>query len=175
MNFASVSCTSLFLLPVGTPPQMAMARIFRSHDEELRVVFPSSVQLNTFAIPRCDDIAVVFLFCSPSISCVSVFPESPRWQLATSQIPQVKWSLKEFTIRNQVCLLYGVAMTDSLLSGTWARTLTHAPTNFTNLLCTSVTQLQNVPTMLAWCHPGDPDIQFLFFFSFFNTGILHYK
>lgn len=134
LNFASVSCTSLFLLPVGTPPQMAMARIFHSHDETLRVVFPSSVQLNTFAIPRCDDVAVVSLFCSPSISCVSVFPESPRWQLATSQIPQVKWSLKEFTIRNQVCLLYGVAMTDSLLSGTWARALTHAPTNFTHLL-----------------------------------------
>ncbi|XP_075877006.1 putative solute carrier family 22 member 31 isoform X2 [Nelusetta ayraudi] len=52
----------------------------------------------------------------PYWCCVSVFPESPRWQLATSQIPQVKWSLKEFTIRNQVCLLYGVAMTDSLLS-----------------------------------------------------------
>lgn len=64
-----------------------------------------------------------------SFSCASVFPESPRWQLATSQIPQLKWSLKEFTIRNEVCLLYGVAMTDSLLSGTLtsARTHTHTP------------------------------------------------
>lgn len=67
-----------------------------------------------------------FLF---SISCISAFPESPRWQLATSQIPQLKWSLKEFTIRNQVCLLYGVAMTDSLLSGRSTRAHTYILAN----------------------------------------------
>uniref|UniRef100_A0A665TJL4 Solute carrier family 22 member 31 n=1 Tax=Echeneis naucrates TaxID=173247 RepID=A0A665TJL4_ECHNA len=36
--------------------------------------------------------------------CASVFPESPRWLLATGQIPQAKRSLKEFSIRNGVCL-----------------------------------------------------------------------
>uniref|UniRef100_A0A3Q3XBZ1 Uncharacterized protein n=1 Tax=Mola mola TaxID=94237 RepID=A0A3Q3XBZ1_MOLML len=37
-------------------------------------------------------------------SCASVFPESPRWLLATCQIPQAKRSLQEFTIRNGFCL-----------------------------------------------------------------------
>ncbi|KAG8001604.1 Solute carrier family 22 member 23 [Nibea albiflora] len=36
--------------------------------------------------------------------CASVFPESPRWLLATTQIPQVKRSLQEFSTRNGVCL-----------------------------------------------------------------------
>ncbi|XP_061620212.1 putative solute carrier family 22 member 31 [Phyllopteryx taeniolatus] len=36
--------------------------------------------------------------------CVSLFPESPRWLLATAQIPQVKRSLQEFSTRNGVCL-----------------------------------------------------------------------
>ncbi|KAM4744189.1 putative solute carrier family 22 member 31 [Anableps anableps] len=33
----------------------------------------------------------------------SVFPESPRWLLATDHIPQAKTSLQEFTTRNGVC------------------------------------------------------------------------
>ncbi|XP_007553950.1 putative solute carrier family 22 member 31 [Poecilia formosa] len=36
--------------------------------------------------------------------CASVFPESPRWLLATDHIPQAKRSLQEFTKRNGVCL-----------------------------------------------------------------------
>ncbi|XP_029000701.1 putative solute carrier family 22 member 31 [Betta splendens] len=36
--------------------------------------------------------------------CASLFPESPRWLLATDQIPQVKRSLQEFSTRNGVCL-----------------------------------------------------------------------
>uniref|UniRef100_A0A1A8VIA6 Solute carrier family 22, member 31 n=1 Tax=Nothobranchius furzeri TaxID=105023 RepID=A0A1A8VIA6_NOTFU len=34
----------------------------------------------------------------------SMFPESPRWLLATDQLPQAKSSLQEFATRNAVCL-----------------------------------------------------------------------
>ncbi|XP_042275670.1 putative solute carrier family 22 member 31 [Thunnus maccoyii] len=48
--------------------------------------------------------------------CASVFPESPRWLLATAQIPQVKRSLQEFTIRNGVCLRDEIYPGETLLS-----------------------------------------------------------
>ncbi|XP_026234191.1 putative solute carrier family 22 member 31 [Anabas testudineus] len=48
--------------------------------------------------------------------CASVFPESPRWLLATDQIPQVKRSLQEFSIRNGVCLQDEMYPGETLLS-----------------------------------------------------------
>ncbi|XP_039990748.1 putative solute carrier family 22 member 31 isoform X1 [Xiphias gladius] len=48
--------------------------------------------------------------------CASVFPESPRWLLATAQIPQVKRSLQEFSIRNGVCLRDELYPGETLLS-----------------------------------------------------------
>lgn len=59
---------------------------------------------------RCDNDAVF-------LSCASVFPESPRWLLATTQILQVKKSLQEFTIRNGVCLPDEMYPGETLLSG----------------------------------------------------------
>ncbi|XP_077419929.1 putative solute carrier family 22 member 31 isoform X3 [Vanacampus margaritifer] len=51
---------------------------------------------------------LLLLFCywCPIVlfSCASLFPESPRWLLATAQIPEVKKSLQEFSIRNGACL-----------------------------------------------------------------------
>lgn len=57
------------------------------------------------------DNRVVFL------SCASVFPESPRWLLATAQIPRVKRSLQEFSTRNGVCLRDEIYPGENLLSG----------------------------------------------------------
>ncbi|KAM3625511.1 uncharacterized protein V6R79_013225 [Siganus canaliculatus] len=48
--------------------------------------------------------------------CASVFPESPRWLLATAQIPQVKRSLLEFSRRNGVCLRDEIYPGETLLS-----------------------------------------------------------
>lgn len=45
-----------------------------------------------------------------------MFPESPRWLLATNQIAQAKRSLQEFTIRNSVCLQDDVYPGETLLS-----------------------------------------------------------
>uniref|UniRef100_A0A8C4I4H3 Solute carrier family 22 member 31 n=1 Tax=Dicentrarchus labrax TaxID=13489 RepID=A0A8C4I4H3_DICLA len=50
------------------------------------------------------------------LSCASVFPESPRWLLATTQIPQVKRSLQEFSTRNGVCLRDEIYPGETLLS-----------------------------------------------------------
>ncbi|KAI9531853.1 hypothetical protein NQZ68_037819 [Dissostichus eleginoides] len=49
-------------------------------------------------------------------SCVSVFPESPRWLMATAQIPQLKRSLREFSTRNGVCLRDEIYPGETLLS-----------------------------------------------------------
>lgn len=65
-----------------------------------------------------DMIRVVFL------SCASVFPESPRWLLATAQIPQVKKSLQEFSTRNGVCLQDEIYPGETLLSGMHTQTQT---------------------------------------------------
>uniref|UniRef100_A0A8C5DLT9 Solute carrier family 22 member 31 n=1 Tax=Gouania willdenowi TaxID=441366 RepID=A0A8C5DLT9_GOUWI len=59
--------------------------------------------------------------------CSSVFPESPRWLFATTQIPQVKKSLQEFSKRNGVCLQEELFPGETLLSGT--RTHTNKQTN----------------------------------------------
>ncbi|XP_037652179.1 putative solute carrier family 22 member 31 [Sebastes umbrosus] len=48
--------------------------------------------------------------------CASVFPESPRWLLATGQIPRVKRSLQEFSTRNGVCLRDEIYPGETLLS-----------------------------------------------------------
>ncbi|KAM4592519.1 putative solute carrier family 22 member 31 [Odontesthes bonariensis] len=48
--------------------------------------------------------------------CASVFPESPRWLLATDQIPQAKRSLQEFATRNGVCLQDEIYPGETLLS-----------------------------------------------------------
>ncbi|KAM9817186.1 putative solute carrier family 22 member 31 [Neosynchiropus ocellatus] len=48
--------------------------------------------------------------------CASVFPESPRWQMSTSQIPQAKKSLQEFSTRNGVCLRDEIYPGESLLT-----------------------------------------------------------
>ncbi|XP_028257941.1 putative solute carrier family 22 member 31 [Parambassis ranga] len=48
--------------------------------------------------------------------CASVFPESPRWLLATLHIPQVKKSLQEFSTRNGVCLQDEIYPGESLLT-----------------------------------------------------------
>ncbi|XP_070765154.1 putative solute carrier family 22 member 31 [Enoplosus armatus] len=48
--------------------------------------------------------------------CASVFPESPRWLLATAQIAQVKRSLQEFSTRNGVCLRDEIYPGETLLS-----------------------------------------------------------
>ncbi|XP_022057016.2 putative solute carrier family 22 member 31 [Acanthochromis polyacanthus] len=48
--------------------------------------------------------------------CASVFPESPRWLLATTRIPQVKKSLREFSTRNGVFLQDEIYPGETLLS-----------------------------------------------------------
>ncbi|KAJ7986036.1 hypothetical protein DPEC_G00346650 [Dallia pectoralis] len=48
--------------------------------------------------------------------CVSVFPESPRWLLATGQIHQAKRCLQSFSIRNGVCLSEDIYPAENLLS-----------------------------------------------------------
>ncbi|XP_042349479.1 putative solute carrier family 22 member 31 [Plectropomus leopardus] len=48
--------------------------------------------------------------------CASVFPESPRWLLATDQIPRVKRSLQDFSTRNGVCLQDEIYPGENLLS-----------------------------------------------------------
>ncbi|KAM9765749.1 putative solute carrier family 22 member 31 [Menidia menidia] len=48
--------------------------------------------------------------------CASVFPESPRWLLATDQIPQAKRSLLEFATRNGVCMQDEIYPGETLLS-----------------------------------------------------------
>ncbi|KAL3993082.1 fatty acid-binding protein 2, intestinal [Sarotherodon galilaeus] len=48
--------------------------------------------------------------------CASVFPESPRWLLATVQIPQAKRSLQEFSKRNGVFLQDDLYPGETLLS-----------------------------------------------------------
>ncbi|XP_068430385.1 putative solute carrier family 22 member 31 [Clinocottus analis] len=48
--------------------------------------------------------------------CASVFPESPRWLLATAQILQAKRSLQEFSTRNGVCLHNEIYPGETLLS-----------------------------------------------------------
>lgn len=45
-----------------------------------------------------------------------MFPESPRWLLATNQISQAKRSLLDVTVRNDVCLQDDVYPGESLLS-----------------------------------------------------------
>uniref|UniRef100_A0A3Q4HFE9 Solute carrier family 22 member 31 n=1 Tax=Neolamprologus brichardi TaxID=32507 RepID=A0A3Q4HFE9_NEOBR len=49
--------------------------------------------------------------------CASVFPESPRWLLATVQIPQAKRSLQQFSKRNCVFLQDDLYPGETLLSG----------------------------------------------------------
>ncbi|KAG7483152.1 solute carrier family 22 member 31 [Solea senegalensis] len=46
----------------------------------------------------------------------SVFPESPRWLLATAQIPQVKQSVQGFSTRNGVCRRDEIYPGETLLS-----------------------------------------------------------
>ncbi|KAG1941411.1 putative solute carrier family 22 member 31 [Pimephales promelas] len=48
--------------------------------------------------------------------CASVFPESPRWLLATSQIPQAKKCLQSFSARNGVCVSDELFPAETLLS-----------------------------------------------------------
>lgn len=48
----------------------------------------------------------------------SVFPESPRWLLATSQIPEAKRCLQLFTTRNGVCRRDEIYSAETLLTGT---------------------------------------------------------
>ncbi|KAL6461378.1 hypothetical protein MHYP_G00295220 [Metynnis hypsauchen] len=46
----------------------------------------------------------------------SVFPESPRWLLATSQIPQAKRCLQLFSIRNGTCMRDEIYPAETLLT-----------------------------------------------------------
>ncbi|KAM9408719.1 putative solute carrier family 22 member 31 [Pholidichthys leucotaenia] len=48
--------------------------------------------------------------------CASLFPESPRWLLATVQVPQLKRSLQEFSKRNGICLQDEMFPGETLLS-----------------------------------------------------------
>lgn len=48
--------------------------------------------------------------------CASVFPESPRWLLATSQIPQAKECLQSFSARNGMCVTDELYPAETLLS-----------------------------------------------------------
>ncbi|KAK6294654.1 hypothetical protein J4Q44_G00354840 [Coregonus suidteri] len=48
--------------------------------------------------------------------CPSVFPESPRWLLATGQIHQAKRCLQSFSTRNGVCLREDIYPAENLLS-----------------------------------------------------------
>ncbi|KAM9860716.1 putative solute carrier family 22 member 31 [Aulostomus maculatus] len=52
----------------------------------------------------------------PYFFCRSVFPESPRWLLATGQISQAMRSLKEFSTKNGVCLSGEIYPGETLLS-----------------------------------------------------------
>ncbi|XP_041125138.1 putative solute carrier family 22 member 31 [Polyodon spathula] len=48
--------------------------------------------------------------------CTSVFPESPRWLLATQQIHRAKSVLQSFSLRNGVCLSDDIYNSENLLS-----------------------------------------------------------
>ncbi|XP_062327042.1 putative solute carrier family 22 member 31 isoform X1 [Osmerus eperlanus] len=59
---------------------------------------------------------------------VWVFPESPRWLLATSQIPQAKQSLQLFSTRNGACVREELYPAETLLSeidAAWPEEDTH--------------------------------------------------
>ncbi|ROJ36097.1 Solute carrier family 22 member 17 [Anabarilius grahami] len=58
---------------------------------------------------------------SPHCPCccccpIGVFPESPRWLLATSQIPQAKKCLQSFSVRNGLCVSDELFPAETLLS-----------------------------------------------------------
>ncbi|XP_013858536.1 putative solute carrier family 22 member 31 [Austrofundulus limnaeus] len=61
-------------------------------------------------------VTVPLLLLLPYWCCASVFPESPRWLLATEQIPQAKSSLQEFAARNGVCQQDELYPEETLLS-----------------------------------------------------------
>ncbi|XP_051510065.1 putative solute carrier family 22 member 31 [Myxocyprinus asiaticus] len=48
--------------------------------------------------------------------CASVFPESPRWLMATCQIPQAKKCLQSFSTRNGMCVRDELYPAETLLS-----------------------------------------------------------
>ncbi|XP_006641409.1 putative solute carrier family 22 member 31 [Lepisosteus oculatus] len=48
--------------------------------------------------------------------CASVFPESPRWLLATRQISSAKRVLLSFSLRNRVCLGDDICASENLLA-----------------------------------------------------------
>lgn len=59
----------------------------------------------------------VCVCCECGNSCASVFPESPRWLMATSQIPQAKKCLQSFSARNGMCVSDELYPAETLLSG----------------------------------------------------------
>uniref|UniRef100_A0A8D3BIW3 Solute carrier family 22 member 31 n=1 Tax=Scophthalmus maximus TaxID=52904 RepID=A0A8D3BIW3_SCOMX len=61
-------------------------------------------------------VTLPLLLLLPYWCCASVFPESPRWLLATAQIPRAKRSLQEFSTRNGVCLRDEIYPGETLLS-----------------------------------------------------------
>lgn len=84
-----------------------------------------------FEMSKPFDLLLIFVMDNNSLfvffSCASVFPESPRWLLATVQIPQAKRSLQDFSKRNCVFLQDDLYPGETLLSGT--HTHTHTPTS----------------------------------------------
>lgn len=86
-----------------------------------------------FEMSKPFDLLLIFVMDNNSLflfvfffSCASVFPESPRWLLATVQIPQAKRSLQDFSKRNCVFLQDDLYPGETLLSGTH----THTPLGF---------------------------------------------
>uniref|UniRef100_A0A3Q2ZDZ0 Solute carrier family 22 member 31 n=1 Tax=Kryptolebias marmoratus TaxID=37003 RepID=A0A3Q2ZDZ0_KRYMA len=61
---------------------------------------------------------VPLLLLLPYWCCASLFPESPRWLLATDQIPRAKSSLREFAARNGACQQDEMYPGETLMSGT---------------------------------------------------------
>ncbi len=80
-------------------------------------------------------------FCN---SCSSVFPESPRWLMATSQIPRAKKCLQSFSARNGMCVSDELYPAETLLSGKISALQTSATDLRTALISNSSNYLQKM-------------------------------
>ncbi|XP_036399051.1 putative solute carrier family 22 member 31 [Megalops cyprinoides] len=66
--------------------------------------------------------------------CSSLFPESPRWLLATGQIPQARRSIQTFSTRNGVCLNEEIYPAENVLSEMDVAYCEDTPPQYHNIL-----------------------------------------
>uniref|UniRef100_A0A3B5L8Q1 Solute carrier family 22 member 31 n=1 Tax=Xiphophorus couchianus TaxID=32473 RepID=A0A3B5L8Q1_9TELE len=105
--------------------------------------------------PVLQAVATLPLLLLLSYWCASVFPESPRWLLATDHIPKAKRSLQEFTSRNGVCLQDEMYPGETLMSSAYGED--HQPRYY------SVLQLRRTRVIWKNC--------LILSFTFIGTGI----